>query len=136
VGSLAAGVAVAIDYAHAVDSRPPYGTLTGYAEGRQVAPVPDGSTDLTAHVALDACAAAAQHHADWGRLLDQRTALRRLGVEGRRPELAGASRDPLGYVRALSRAGAAAELIDPAGLGGFGWLVQGVRVPRLPSMED
>ena len=136
VGSLAAGVAVAIDYAHAVDNRPPFGTLTGYAEGRQVTPVPDGSTDLTAHVALDACAAAAEHLAGWSRQLDQRTALRRLGVDGRRPALATASADPLGYVRALSRAGAAAELTDPAGLGGFGWLVQGVSVPRLPSMED
>jgi SAM-dependent MidA family methyltransferase len=136
VGSLAAGVAVAIDYAHAVDSRPRYGTLTGYAQGRQVPPVPDGSTDLTAHVALDACAAAAEGLADWGRLLDQRTVLRRLGLDGRRPDLAAATADPLGYVRALSRAGAAAELTDPAGLGGFRWLVQGVSVPRLPSMED
>ena len=136
VASLEAGVAVAIDYAHAVDSRPRYGSLTGYAAGRQVPPVPDGSTDLTAHVALDSCAAAAGHLAGWYRALDQRTALRRLGVDGRRPDLATAASDPLGYVRALSRAGAAAELIDPAGLGGFGWLVQGVSVPRLGSMED
>lgn len=136
VGSLAAGVAVAIDYAHAVDSRPPYGSLTGYAAGRQVPPVPDGSTDLTAHVALDACAAAAGRLTDWSRVLDQRGALHRLGIDGRRPDLATAVSDPLGYVRALSRAGAAAELTDPAGLGGFGWLVQGVSVPRLRSMED
>ncbi|HEX4790651.1 MAG TPA: SAM-dependent methyltransferase, partial [Actinospica sp.] len=40
VASLRAGVAVAIDYAHAVDSRPPFGTLTGYAHGREVPPVP------------------------------------------------------------------------------------------------
>ena len=136
VASLDAGVAVAIDYAHAVDNRPPYGSLTGYADGRQVPPVPDGSRDLTAHVALDACAAAAQHVAGWTRSLDQRDALRRLGISGRRPDLATAAADPLGYLRALSRATAAAELTDPGGLGGFHWLVQGVAVPIPASLED
>ncbi|MQY36274.1 hypothetical protein SRB17_42730 [Streptomyces sp. RB17] len=52
------GLAVAVDYAHTVDTRPPFGTLTGFREGRETAPVPDGSCDITAHVALDACAAA------------------------------------------------------------------------------
>ena len=136
VASLDAGVAVAIDYAHAVDSRPPYGSLTGYADGRQVPPVPDCSRDLTAHVALDACAAAAQHVADWTRSLDQRSALRRLGIRGARPDLAKAAADPLGYLRALSRASAAAELTEPGGLGGFQWLVQGVATPILASLED
>jgi len=136
VGTLTAGAAVAVDYAHAVDTRPPFGTLTGYAHGREVPPVPDGECDLTAHVALDACAAAAQHAASWGVLMDQRTALRRLGIDGGRPDLAQASADPLGYVRALSRASAATELTDPAGLGRFGWLVQGVGMPRPASLED
>ena len=135
VAALDGGVAVAIDYAHAVDTRPPFGSLTGYAEGRQVPPIPDGSCDLTAHVALDACAAAAQHVADWSRRLNQRTVLHRLGIDGSRPDLSTAARDPLGYVRALSRASAAAELTDPAGLGAFAWLVQGVAVPTLPSLE-
>lgn len=52
------GLAVAVDYAHTSDTRPPFGTLTGFREGRETAPVPDGSCDITAHVALDACAAA------------------------------------------------------------------------------
>ncbi|MFC0056694.1 SAM-dependent methyltransferase [Streptomyces actinomycinicus] len=52
------GLAVAVDYAHTADTRPPFGTLTGFREGRETAPVPDGSCDITAHVALDACAAA------------------------------------------------------------------------------
>ncbi|WP_345053491.1 SAM-dependent methyltransferase [Streptomyces rameus] len=52
------GLAVAVDYAHTADARPPFGTLTGFREGRERAPVPDGSCDITAHVALDACAAA------------------------------------------------------------------------------
>ncbi|MFG3347358.1 SAM-dependent methyltransferase [Streptomyces sp. NPDC048018] len=58
VGSLAAGTAVAVDYAHLHPARPLFGTLTGYRNGREITPVPDGSCDLTAHVALDACAAA------------------------------------------------------------------------------
>nr|WP_244189772.1 SAM-dependent methyltransferase [Streptomyces incarnatus] len=56
------GLAVAVDYAHTVGTRPPFGTLTGFREGRETAPVPDGSCDITAHVALDACAAAATAH--------------------------------------------------------------------------
>lgn len=136
LGSLAAGVAVAVDYAHTAENRPPFGSLTGYARGREVPPVPDGSCDLTAHVALDACAAAASATAHWTRILDQRTALRRLGVSGKRPELAMAGTDPRGYIRALSQAGEAAELTDPAGLGRFGWLLQGVDMPRLTDLED
>ncbi|MFJ4524430.1 SAM-dependent methyltransferase [Streptomyces sp. NPDC088810] len=58
VGRVVRGLAVAVDYAHTLDTRPPFGTLTGFREGRETAPVPDGSCDITAHVALDACAAA------------------------------------------------------------------------------
>lgn len=50
-------VAVALDYGHVRRGRPEGGTLTGFRAGRQVAPVPDGSMDLTAHVALDSVAA-------------------------------------------------------------------------------
>ncbi|MFS4097279.1 SAM-dependent methyltransferase, partial [Streptomyces sp. AF1A] len=42
VGRVARGLAVAVDYAHDVDTRPPFGTLTGFREGRETAPVPDG----------------------------------------------------------------------------------------------
>ncbi|MFI2203000.1 SAM-dependent methyltransferase [Streptomyces sp. NPDC020192] len=56
------GLAVAVDYAHTAGTRPPFGTLTGFREGRETAPVPDGSCDITAHVALDACAAAGARH--------------------------------------------------------------------------
>ncbi|GAA1929776.1 SAM-dependent methyltransferase [Streptomyces sodiiphilus] len=134
VGCLRRGVAVAADYAHSRESRPPAGTLTGYRDGRAVAPVPDGGCDLTAHVALDACAAAGRPAGGAAGdaapvLSSQREALRALGVDGRRPPLALASRDPAGYVAALVRAGEAAELLDPAGLGAFGWLVQPVGVP-------
>ncbi|WP_240134511.1 SAM-dependent methyltransferase [Streptomyces sp. MUM 178J] len=119
--TLRAGLAVAVDYAHTVDSRPSFGSLTGFREGREVRPVPDGSCDITAHVALDACAPPGTE------LITQREALRRLGVSGERPPLALASSDPAAYVRALSGAGEAAELTAPGGLGGFLWLFQ--RVP-------
>ncbi|MFC8793680.1 SAM-dependent methyltransferase [Streptomyces cinereoruber] len=130
VASLAAGRAVAVDYAHVRGSRPPFGSLTGFRAGREVPPVPDGSRDLTSHVALDACAAASSGGADT-ELVTQREALRRLGVTGDRPPLALASTDPAGYVRALSSAGEAAELTARGGLGDFLWLTR--RVPGPPA---
>ncbi|GAA3065358.1 SAM-dependent methyltransferase [Streptomyces roseofulvus] len=125
VGSLAAGRAVAVDYGHVRGSRPPFGTLTGFRAGREVAPVPDGTGDLTAHVALDACAAAV-HARVPAELTTQREALHGLGVCGGRPPLALASTDPVAYVRALSAAGEAAELTARGGLGDFLWLSQRV----------
>lgn len=127
IARLARGTAIAIDYAHPVDDRPPAGTLAGYRDGRRVLPVPDGSCDITAHVALDACAAAGERAgATTTTLTTQREALLALGVTGARPPLALASTDPPAYLRALARAAAEAELIDPGGLGGFGWLSQKV----------
>ncbi|KAA0935771.1 hypothetical protein FGF04_17305 [Streptomyces apricus] len=122
VASLGRGLAIAVDYGHGAGARPPYGTLTGFREGRETAPVPDGSCDITAHVALDACALPG------GRLLGQREALRALGVRGDRPPLSLASTDPAAYVRALAGAGEAAELTAPGGLGDFGWLLQPVGI--------
>ena len=113
------GLAVAVDYGSRRGERRP--SLTGYRAGRQVRPVPDGSCDLTAHVALDSCATATG-----ARLLTQRAALRALGVDGRLPTYDG---DPGAYATALQAATDAAELLDPRGLGGFGWLVQEVGVP-------
>lgn len=128
VGALARGLALAVDYGHLRRARPVFGTLTGFRDGRQVPPVPDGSCDLTAHVAIDAVAAAGARAAggEPGRLSSQRESLRALGVDGARPPLALARTDPQGYVRALARAGVAAELTDAAGLGGHYWLLQPV----------
>ena len=157
VDRVARGLAVAVDYAHTADARPPFGTLTGFREGRETAPVPDGSCDITAHVALDACAAARTAAGTEGtpsdaadtarrppgtaralptaRLLTQRAALHALEVTGARPPLALASTDPSAYVRALASAGEAAELTAPGGLGDFGWLLQSVGIPD-PLPED
>jgi SAM-dependent MidA family methyltransferase len=119
VDRLRRGVAVAVDYAHLREERPETATLAAYRAGRLVEPIADGSCDLTAHVALDACAAAAR--ADATLLTSQRSALRALGVDPARPAYGG---DPATYLAALKRAGEAAELLDRHGLGGFGWLVQ------------
>jgi SAM-dependent MidA family methyltransferase len=118
VGRVTRGLAVAVDYGHTTQSRPPFGTLRSYLDGREVDVLPDGSRDVTAHVAVDAVAARTS-----GTVLRQREALRALGVSGTRPDLALATQDPPGYVSALSRAGEATELTDEAGLGGFSWVV-------------
>jgi SAM-dependent MidA family methyltransferase len=121
------GIAVAADYGHVKAARPAWGTLTGYLEGRAAAPLPDGSRDITAHVALDACAAAgAAAGADETVLTTQRAALRGLGLTARRPALALAAAYPDRYARALGQASVNAELMDAEGLGGFAWLVQAV----------
>ncbi|MGW2961127.1 SAM-dependent methyltransferase [Streptomyces sp. NPDC001220] len=123
------GLAVAVDYAHTVETRPPFGTLTGFREGRATTPVPDGSCDITAHVALDACTALDPAYAlPEALFLTQRAALRALGLLGARPPLTLASTHPAAYVRALASAGEAAELTASGGLGDFGWLLQPVSI--------
>jgi SAM-dependent MidA family methyltransferase len=129
VGRIRAGLALAIDYGHTRDRRPPLGTLTGFRDGRAVAPVPDGTCDLTAHIAIDAVAAAGSAVAGLpASTVRQADALHALGVSGRRPDLALAGTDPAGYVRALAAASHAAELTDSAGLGGHVWIFQPVAI--------
>jgi SAM-dependent MidA family methyltransferase len=136
VATLDRGLAVAVDYAHTADARPPFGTLTGFREGRETPPVPDGSCDITSHVALDACAPldalrrTLPGDRSGARLLCQRDALRALGIAGARPPLALATTHPAAYVRALANAGESAELTAVGGLGDFGWLVQPVGIPN------
>ncbi|MET7864055.1 SAM-dependent methyltransferase [Micromonospora taraxaci] len=129
------GLAVAVDYGHLREGRPVDGTLTGYRGGRQVPPVPDGSADVTAHVAMDSVASAGAEVARCAySLVSQREALRALGADGGRPPLSLAGSDPAGYVRALAAASAVAELTDPAGLGGHWWLRQPVGIPLGPAV--
>jgi SAM-dependent MidA family methyltransferase len=129
VARLERGLAVAVDYGHLREARPPAGTLTGFRDGREVTAVPDGQRNLTAHVAIDAVAAAGEAAgAQASLLLSQREALDRLGLTAERPDRALASRDPAGYLGALQRRGSLAELRDPLGLGRFFWLAQGIGV--------
>jgi SAM-dependent MidA family methyltransferase len=118
--SRVAGTAITIDYGHTRDDRPPFGTLRSYAGGREADVIPDGSRDVTAHVAVDSVAAAVG-----ARVIRQRDALVALGLDGARPPLELAQSDPSAYVRALSAAGDAGELIATGGLGDFWWIVTG-----------
>lgn len=93
---------LAVDYAHQRAERPTRGSLTGFRSGRALPPRPNGTMDLTAHVAIDAVAEAGiEAGATRSELTSQHAALRRLGVRNR-------------------------ELLDPGGLGGFSWLLQSV----------
>jgi SAM-dependent MidA family methyltransferase len=108
------GTALAIDYGHFKDARPEAGTMTGFKDGRETAPIPDGTTDITAHVAVDAIAC--------DRVEPQRDALLALGLDAALPPLHLAFEDPVGYAEALASASASARLTDPAGLGAHWWL--------------
>jgi SAM-dependent MidA family methyltransferase len=125
------GCALAVDYGHLRDERPRFGTLTGFRGGRQVHPVPDGTCDVTAHVAVDAVAAAAGTPYE---IVSQREALKALGVDGARPPLDLARTQPAAYLRGLAAAGAAAELTDPEGLGGHWWLLHTIGIDARGSM--
>ena len=138
------GVALAVDYGHTRAQRQAgrfaAGTLAGYRGGRQVPCVPDGSCDVTGHVALDACAAAGVAAGARATVMcTQREALTRLGVGscpelGARPDHELARRDPPAYLAALARTGQAAELTAREGLGSFTWLAQAVDLPVVPVL--
>lgn len=106
---LEAGVALAVDYGHLRGSRRP--TLTGWRAGRPVAADWAGTTDITAHVAVDSLAAD---------LLDGREALRRLltSVEA-----------PMGALERLRWRGEAGELTAAGGFGEYWWAGAARRCP-------
>jgi SAM-dependent MidA family methyltransferase len=112
------GVAVAVDYGHLREARPTYGSLRSYRLGREVDVVPDGSRDVTAHVAVDSLGAAVG-----GEIRRQRDLLGELGVAARVPDRALATTDPAGYLESLSSADEAAELLRRGGLGDFWWIL-------------
>lgn len=116
------GIALAIDYVHTRETRPPFGSLRSYAGGREVDVVPDGTRDVTAHVAIDSVAAAVG-----ATLTTQRDALADLGLDGSRPPLELATTDPGAYVQALTRATQAGELRARGGWGDFIWAMTDTR---------
>ena len=126
------GIALAIDYGHVADDRPPFGSVRSYRQGKEVDVIPDGSCDVTAHVAVDSLAAAT---ASLGvtSLERQQDALRALGVTGARPSLDLAESDPRGYVRELSQASLAAELLAGDGWGNFWWIRVDTRGRERPA---
>lgn len=106
--------AVAVDYGHVRSQRPESGTLSGYRDGAVTAPTPDGSCDVTAHVAVDSL-----RHDE---LVMGADAVRRWGPSATSPEHDMARRDPVGYLDALARASAAGALLGPP-YGDFWWVV-------------
>ena len=114
------GIALAVDYGHLREARPPLGSLRSYLHGREVDVLPDGSRDVTAPVAVDSVAQAVG-----GAVWRQRDALAALGVSGSRPPVRQATDSPREYVAALQRAGQAADLRAAGGLGDFYWVVSG-----------
>ncbi len=124
-GVIKHGRAVAIDYAHTREQRSQgdcaQGTVRAYREGRQVQLIPDGSSNITAHVALDACAQAVG--GSWI-LSDQRTALARMSVP--MPDPAQAIVNPQGYAEQLQAHLRMQALRRTPGPGTMTWLVQEV----------
>lgn len=109
------GLLVVVDYGHLRTERPRWGTLSGYRDGAQCAPRPDGSTDITAHVSMDTLGA--------DELVRQRELFARLALRPTAPEIALASADPPAYLRRLADRGSYAQLTAPGGLGDFWWAI-------------
>lgn len=118
VSRVQGGTVLAVDYGHTAGTRPAGGTLTAYRSGALVAPVPDGSCDLTAHVAVDSL--------EHDELTTQRAALHALGAHARTPDYDLARTDPAAYLAALASASALGALTAPDGLGGFAWVLRRV----------
>ena len=115
------GLLVAVDYGHLRADRPQWGALTGYRDGMQCPPRPDGSTDITAHVAMDTLGA--------GELVCQRELFDSLALRPEAPAITLASDDPPAYLQALADRSSYAQLTAPGGLGDFWWAIDLVRSP-------
>ncbi len=125
LGRVRSGLVVVVDYGHTADDRPRGGTLTGFRAGREVTPVPDGTCDLTAHVAVDALLASlgTSPATDPPQLVRQREVLHDLlGDPGPPVPHALARTDPQAYLDALARRAALTTLTSGA-LGDFWWLL-------------
>ncbi len=105
------GPAIAVDYGHTAGDRPAGGTLAAYRAGHRVDPVPDGSCDLTAHVAVDSLQQTER--------LRQRDALPATGP----PEHELARRDPAAYLAAAARRAESGALRRAGGFGDFWWVL-------------
>jgi SAM-dependent MidA family methyltransferase len=114
------GYAVAVDYGHLRTDRPAHGSLRAYRHGREVDVVPDGLRDITAHVAVDAVAAASSGH-----VLRQREAVGRWADEPSLPSYQQARVDPQAALRRVAAMSERGVLRARGGLGDFWWVVVG-----------
>ncbi|MBA3233871.1 MAG: SAM-dependent methyltransferase [Propionibacteriales bacterium] len=126
---LTSGVAVAVDYGHLRDTRPPVGSLTSYRAGRVCVASPDGRHDVTAHVAVDALS-----NVVGASFSTQRETVEALTSATPSPPIDLARTNPTSYLRDLSNAGDKAELTGSPGLGDFWWMT--TRIPRLCRSTD
>lgn len=114
----AGSVAIGVDYGHTVHDRPPLGTLTGFADGIECTPIPDGGCDITAHVSVDSL--------EIDSVCTQRELLLELfGDEALAPvpiELA--SSNPPAYLQRLATRSALSAAVSPDGLGAFHWFTK------------
>ena len=119
--AIRSGAALAIDYAHLRTERESgcydAGSITGYSNGATHWPIPDGSMNITAHVALDACAAATQPA---GCVRSQSEWLDELLPEMSIPEPALAETDPRRYAEQLQRHTQRARILNRSS--GVYWL--------------
>ena len=109
------GRALAVDYGHRAAERPVDGSLVAYAAGRQRRPVPDGSANLTAGVAVDALAAAGEAAGAATVLLG-----RQADVIADLPD-----DEPSDPLAALVRRSERQALTSPSRWGDLWWLLQG-----------
>ncbi len=119
--TLHSGVLLTVDYGHLRETRPAGGTLTGFRDGRECPPLPDGSTDVTAHVAIDTLGAS--------EVIRQRDALRQLTIGTDADDRELARTDPPAYLRALAERSAVGALTRRGGLGDFWWAIDPVSRP-------
>ncbi|MBC9956384.1 SAM-dependent methyltransferase [Yimella sp. cx-51] len=110
------GLLVCVDYGHTRTGRPSEGTFVGYRDGSICPPAFDGSSDLTAHVAMDSLGA--------DHIALQADMARELLDPPDRPDHALAGQDPQRYLEALRRRSAWTAFTAPSGLGGFWWAIE------------
>lgn len=111
-------VILGIDYGHLRGNRPGLGTLTGFRDGSECSPTPDGTCDITAHVAIDSLQPST--------VTTQREMLIELfgNIAAWPVDHALASEDPKTYLEKLSVRSAFGAAIARGGLGDFYWFTR------------
>ncbi len=117
------GLVLAVDYGHRSGHRPINGTLTGYRAGRAVAPVPDGSMDVTAHVCIDSLLVTGGLGAKAVTARLQHEMLSDVLGPPTMPPHDLARTQPSAYLEALAQHTADRVLREPHGFGGFWWVL-------------
>ena len=116
------GRALAVDYGHVAGGRPDAGTFTAYGAGRRRPPVPDGSVNLTAAVAVDALAAAGERVGAATRRLARQAEVLARAAPG--PGAGVGETGETDVLTALVRRSEHAALTAPARWGDLWWLLQ------------